>query len=126
MFGKFAVLSFLTTITLLPIQNAVADQIIGYFWIENGCWARHPDGTFTSAPARSCPTKVTQKTKDAAFGPIDETGELVFLGIVLPVVANGPILDHKAKRVDYSRPIKEDREVHFDRLLPPLLREQQQ
>jgi hypothetical protein len=102
---KSIILSLFAFAALLPMQNASADQITGYFWIQNGCWARHTDGTFTSTAARSCPTKVTQQMRDAAFGPIDEVGEFIFFGIVVPAIAGGPYLDQQSKRADYSRPI---------------------
>lgn len=105
MFYKPVVLGVLALAAALPTQKASAQQITGYFWIQNACWARHTDGTFTSAATRSCPTKMTAHMRDA-FGSTDEVGEFLFFGIVLPAIAGGPYLDHKSKRADYSRPAK--------------------
>jgi hypothetical protein len=105
MFYKSAVLSMLAIAAALPTEIASAEQVTGYYWIQNSCWARHTDGTFTNAPVRSCPTKMTAQMRDA-LGPIDEAGEFLFFGIVVPAVARGPFLNHKSLRTDYSRPAK--------------------
>ena len=89
-------------------QNASAGPRTGHYWIQNGCWARDTDGTFTRAKAHKCPTKMTAQMR-AAYPPMDEMSEIMVFGVLLPLVSGAVIIDPASKRADYSRPVKGSR-----------------